>query len=230
MGKPLAHLGCETNGGGVAFSPLLCSVSVPARAAVRVAPTKKKRPKLQQLIFDSPDSTPTRKKTKTKTKPVRRRVTKWCKEPHFSQMRKAVIAVRFHKESSTVISLQTGIPARTIRRYVEISNDPAREHDSPFYMTQDPSRGVSDKTHTAKVSPTVANNTDMKKTTFVTDDARNACNDTRNIDVDEEVVLQQLDALCTTDEMSDEMSIIYDGFDQFFGHETERTDIFSHIN
>merc|ERR1712080_767405 len=124
-------------------------------------------------------------------------------------MRKAVIAVRFHKESSTVISLQTGIPARTIRRYVEISKNPARAHDSPFYMTQDPSRWVSDDTHTAKVSPTVANNTNIKKNTFVTEDARNTCNDdTRKIDVDEEIVLQQLDALCTTDEMS----TIFEGF------------------
>merc|ERR1712224_1168435 len=95
-----------------------------------------------QLIFDTAplDSQPRKKK---KLKPVRRRNTKWCKEPHYSSMLNAVIAVRFRKESSTVISKQTGIPARTIRRYVQISKDSSRAHDSPFYMDADPSGDIS---------------------------------------------------------------------------------------
>ena len=172
---------------------------------------KRKRPKLQQLIFDSPsaDAPPAKKQ---KPAVVRRRNTKWCKEPHFSQMRSAVIAVRFRKESSTVISSQTGIPARTIRRYVGISKDPKRAHDSPFYMSRDPSH-VTDTTYRQIASPTftpfVATVKDQQQ--------KKIDNLPINIDPSEEAVLNQLDSLYSLDSLcsTDEMSTVLEGFDDF---------------
>ena len=102
-----------------------------------------KRPKLQQLIFDSPPKTTLRRKTK------------WLVEPAFSQMLHAVVQVRFREMSSEVIARQTGIPSRTIRRYVAISKDPKRAQDSPFYMKCDPDQdaSVQNRSSMAIVSP-----------------------------------------------------------------------------
>merc|ERR1712100_704333 len=99
-----------------------------------------------------------------------RRRTKWCKEPHFSRMMKAVIAVRFRKESSTIIAAQTNIPARTIRRYVQISKDPTRANDSCFFMTEDPNLG-----NEAQASMPVGNDahTSLSSDVFKIDDQMN---------------------------------------------------------
>ena len=68
---------------------------------------------------------------------IQRRFTKWHKEPLLSRMRAALIEVRFDRQSSTDVAHRTGIPARTIRRYVKISKDPLRR-ESQFYMQTDP--------------------------------------------------------------------------------------------
>merc|ERR1712151_174784 len=120
-------------------------------------------------------------------------------------MRNAVVAVRFRKESSTVIAQQTGIPARTIRRYVQISKDPVRARDSPFYMTHDPSGDISNEKY--PVSFTFANQTAIEKNPSAQDEQKQtydvAMTDFQNpMDPSEEVVLSQLDTLCDTDEMS----------------------------
>merc|ERR1712066_830737 len=75
----------------------------------------------------------------------------------------AVIAVRFHKESSTVVSEQTGIPARTIRRYVQISRDPTRANDSSFFMTKDPSNGAN-MTFTSATTPAIVHDVTTTRT------------------------------------------------------------------
>jgi len=63
----------------------------------------------------------------------KRRKTKWNVEPHLSQMRSALHKVRVHRLTTTEVSRETGIPARTLRRYVNFSKNPA---DKLFYIEE----------------------------------------------------------------------------------------------
>jgi len=63
----------------------------------------------------------------------KRRKTKWNVEPHLSQMRSALFKVRVHRLTTTEVSRETGIPARTLRRYVNFSKDPK---DKLFFIEE----------------------------------------------------------------------------------------------
>merc|ERR1739845_93352 len=131
----------------------------------------------------------------------------------------------FHKESSTIIALQTGIPARTIRRYVQISKDPTREHDSCFFMTEDPSLG-----NEVQASMPFGNgaHTPLSSEGFKIDDQMDI-DPTEKMNEKEKGVLHQLGSLCSTDEMStvlDEFNN-FDEFNKFFASDANTVDIFA---
>lgn len=60
-----------------------------------------------------------------------RRKTKWNVEPHLGKMRAALRRVRVDRDTTTEVSRDTGIPTRTLRRYVNLSKDP---EDGLFYI------------------------------------------------------------------------------------------------
>jgi len=65
-----------------------------------------------------------RKASECTDKKEKRRKTKWNAEPYFSQMNAALQLVRLDKVSTTAVSESTGIPTRTLRRYVNYSKNP----------------------------------------------------------------------------------------------------------
>lgn len=60
----------------------------------------------------------------------RRRCTKWHVEPLLTKMKKAIVSIRINGRTYEETSAKYGVPRRTLRRYVNMSN----ESDSIFYM------------------------------------------------------------------------------------------------
>lgn len=63
----------------------------------------------------------------------KRRVTKWQKGPNLERMQVAVKRVRVNGESISHVALRTGLPERTLRRYVDLSKNTKRK-DNPIFF------------------------------------------------------------------------------------------------